>query len=152
METFTLCLYCPASSTCSSLFLIFRPPPLASSTALSLSQGFFQTSKFPQSSGGKLLRCHGLSEKALRGGRWECHTAKKGREKIRWKRRKTRRGTSGDILARLCVEAVPHIVSTMANSEFLHNQADCVCAVCAVCPLFTIWQQFITGGKRRVST
>lgn len=108
IETFTF--YFPDHSTSSSLssslliFCLSLFPPL-SSTVLSLSQRVLQTSKFPQNSGGELLRCQGSSE-----GTSESATKRKGetvtqpregKEKIRWKRRKTRKGTAGDTLALL---------------------------------------------------
>lgn len=43
--------------------------------------------------------CH----RERRGG---CHTADRGRQTIRWKRRKMRKGTAGDALALLCEGAV----------------------------------------------
>lgn len=61
------------------LFLSFPPPP--SSTVPTLSQGFLQTSKFPQSSGGKLLRCHGSFER-------ERATERKGRLSHNWDRKR----------------------------------------------------------------
>lgn len=77
---------------------------LSSSALLSFSQGFLQAPKFPTSSGGKLLRCHSSSEResSLWRGRVGCHTAQNGKEKIKWKRRKTRKGAAVDTLALPC--------------------------------------------------
>lgn len=86
---YIITLTCPDHMFTSLSFPVFST--LLQSTVLSLSQRFLQTSEFPQSSGGKLLRCHRLSKRQRYREEGDAVTQPRGEKKeMRWKDEKNK--------------------------------------------------------------